>query len=563
MIFLVLQGKTSPQEFLKVNSISSSSVVFIDDSDKTSISKELNRLLLSDSESHVAVLTSDLILPAIFVNQARESMIKVQNRWPTCVATTARGISLFEHGYNPSRRIDYLVVAGYERLVNIETPVVSSSADFVLIDLLAIRSQGFAGFATNENDDFDVWFSLELSLKNCNVIASPIMAAFSPNSVHVSRSAQQLTQTSLDFIEREFNARKIETLRGSFVLEINAQDAIPTGKPVIEEYFLKSLVLDRKVPILTIVIRTQFKRLASLRRCLASVLSFAAAYDDESLRIVLVSDRPAPTDLVVPSEVEFVSFEHQPGKDTRFLLVADAVDHAKSEYYHFVDDDDWLFPNNALKLKQFLSLSPKESVFFADTQHFLEGDWQDNGIDSAKKFLSKPGPAFPGNLFMRGLAGRNHIPFCGVVLPGSIFANLSRESFENVEYAEDYFLILTALYQNITPIVFGHLLAGISIRDEGNTVTEFGAVKWQVAKANVAYHLVNNSINSGKFDSPNASSGRGRRKHTVIFRAFRVLFDGRLWGMARRVGVFSKLLSGQVSLRFVFMKIRTLIKQGW
>jgi hypothetical protein len=199
-----------------------------------------------------------------------------------------------------------------------------------------------------------------------------------------------------------------------------------------------------------------------------------------------------------------------------------------------------------------------------DTQHYLESEWGGSISDGSSSYSLSAGSVFQARNYIKGLSGKNFTPFCGVVLPSSTFDGISNDAFEQIEYAEDYFLILRSLYKNGVPIIFDGHLAGISIREDGNTVTDIGATKWQRAKANVGYHLINDpSLQSGKFGSGALDFFNKRRSGSLFARASRVMFDGRLWVMAFRSNVPSKVLSGQIPISYVFKKIFVLIKQGW
>jgi hypothetical protein len=139
---------------------------------------------------------------------------------------------------------------------------------------------------------------------------------------------------------------------------------------------------------------------------------------------------------------------------------------------------------------------------------------------------------------------------------------LTPDTYSGIEYAEDYFLILRTLYKVCSPFILQGELVGISIRESGNTVTEFGHLKWLRAKANVAQQLANSKgLSSGKFLT-SLSNEEGARK-PLVQRIFRVFFDGRLVSFAIQSNVLGKVLRGEVSLHYVFSKISGLIKQGW
>lgn len=59
-------------------------------------------------------------------------------------------------------------------------------------------------------------------------------------------------------------------------------------------------------------------------------------------------------------------------RDSRFLLVSEAIKNILSDYIWFVDDDDWLFPNSAEWLANTIRSAPSASTFFIGTEHFIE-----------------------------------------------------------------------------------------------------------------------------------------------------------------------------------------------
>jgi hypothetical protein len=214
------------------------------------------------------------------------------------------------------------------------------------------------------------------------------------------------------------------------------------------------------------------------------------------------------------------------------------------DYYLFVDDDDWMFPNKASALREMLRVCPRNSVFFADSRHYIEGRARQDNVFVGSKLTY--GRYFPGNRFMESISGVNQSPFCSVVFPRKTFQELDPRAYTTVEYAEDYFLILRTLYQECVPFVFVGQLVGISIR----------------AKANVAYALANSpNLSQGKFALIGQTAlGRGG---SLLARTLITLFDGRLLKIAFRYKVLEKIIRGQISPRYAISKLVSLIKQGW
>jgi hypothetical protein len=361
-------------------------------------------------------------------------------------------------------------------------------------------------------------------------------------------------------VSQKVNCKEFRTTRGKVRIPISFEANLRNVPPSVNELFLGSFDPAGSAPRLAIIIRTQFKRPAELVRCLESVLSFAAAYNEETLKLVLVSDSPKPVEMAVPDVFEVVIAKVPEGKDSRFILVGEAVSRVSSDYYLFVDDDDWMFPNNAASLGRLIRVCPQDSVVFADARHYSEERKIDGSIYVGNKVL--PGRFFPGSNFPGSLTGVNNNPFCSVVFPRATFDGLTRETYSGVEYAEDYLLILRTLYKDCPPVVMQGELVGISIRESGNTVTEFGHVKWLRAKANVAQQLATSKgLASGKFLTSHSNAEVGSKP--LIQRVFRVLFDGRLLRFAIQSDVLGKMLRGEVSIRYVFSKISGLIKRGW
>lgn len=556
---IVTQGNSTFEEFVRVNEIQEQHLTRAG-RDGFRISVQINSLLQNQDEDFLVIASSDIVLPDGWLKSVSERMKGVQSNWKSCVALTAVGAAPFKHGYSATYLVDHLVEAGYQGVSRIETPVTSSSAEFVVLDLVTLRAKLPLGFKGFSNEDFEIWFSLELALAGLHVLSSPAMATYVPKRRRLGESRSQPERELIEFVSQNVNCKEFRTTRGKVRIPISIESNLRKVPPSINELFLGGLDMAKSAPRLAIVIRTQFKRPAELVRCLESVLSFAAQYNEEALNLVLVSDSPKPLKVEVPDVFEFVTVKVPEGKDSRFILVGEAVSRINSDYYLFVDDDDWMFPNNAASLRRLIRVCPEGSVVFADARHYSEERNLDDSIYVGNTVL--PGRFFPGSNFPGSLTGVNNNPFCAVVFPRATFEDLTPETYSGVEYAEDYFLILRTLYKDCPPVVLQGELVGISIRESGNTVTEFGHLKWLRAKANVAQQLANSKgLSSGKFLTSLLSEEGSNRP--LIQRIFRVIFDGRLLRFAIQSDVLGKMLRGEVSIRYVFSKISGLIRRGW
>lgn len=556
---IVTQGTASFDEFARINNHQDVELLFAKDR-VLKISTKINELLGKLDESFLVITSSDVILPDGWLDGVPELLGKTNKKWTNCVALTAEGITAFQHGYASDYRVSHLVEAGYEAVSTIELPVTSSSSDFVLINLKELRAQFPNGFAGFENESFHLWFCFELSLVGLSVIASPSMATYIPNRRRGLKIKPRVEKNLIDFIGSNLNTKHYLTTSGNYRITLSPDTNLKRMPVSLRDFFLRGLENNRVAPSLTIVTRTQFTRPKELSRCLKSITSFASHFGGSSLRLVIVSDRPIPDDLQIPKDFTFIESRVEKDRDSRFILVGEAVSKVESDYYLFVDDDDWMFPNNAGALRQLLSICPSDSVIFSDSRHYHE-----QRLDPDNVFVGtslKPGRFFPGDKYPGSISGVNNNPFCSVVFPKSTFRDLPESAYSGIQYAEDYFLVLRTLYQDALPVVLKGELVGISIRESGNTVTEFGHVKWLRAKANVAHQLANSGgLTSGKFLSSLMDERRGTQP--LIIRAFRVFFDGRLFWFAIQSGVLGKIFSGEVSLRYVFSKVSSLIRRGW
>jgi hypothetical protein len=556
---IVTPGTASFEEFMRVNALQENQVTragLVGDQ----ISEQINNLIINEGEDYLVLATSDVVFPDGWIATVSKRIEDVVSKWQNCVALTAVGIAPFQHGYSAAFKVDHLIEAGYESVSTVEIPVTSSSDEFVLVDLARLRSRfpgGFKGFLTA---DFQIWFCLELALAGLNVIASPAMSTYVPNRRRLGESRSLPQKELIEFVGKNINCKEFLTTRGKVRIPLSQEIDLGRLPPSINNLILGSLEFGQELPSLAIVTRTQFKRPHELNRCLDSVQSFAAQYNHESLKLVLVSDSPVPDWLELPDDFNVVTAQVRENKDSRFILVGEVVKRIDSDYYLFVDDDDWMFPNHADSLRLILSTCPQNSVIFADARHYSEEREDGPSIYVGNNVV--PGRFFPGSNFPGSLTGVNKNPFCAVVFPRVTFDDLTPDTYSGIEYAEDYFLILRTLYLDTSPFVLPGELVGISIRESGNTVTEFGHIKWLRAKANVAQQLANGKgIASGKFLASVINEESSSKP--LIQRIFRVLLDGRLLRFAIQSDVIGKVLRGEVSLRYVLSKVSGLVKRGW
>ena len=182
------------------------------------------------------------------------------------------------------------------------------------------------------------------------------------------------------------------------------------------------------------------------------------------------------------------------GIDSRYRLVRFAAESIEADYFWFVDDDDWVFPNEAERLGLVVNTAPENSIVFVGSQHFEEASLARSPNADATSYRSKAARPFPAEDFLASLSGENHSPFCGVLLSRAALLNVPPAVYERVTYFEDYMTILSALLQeDCFPVTVDKLFAGISLRRSGNSVTEKDRRTWNESMSELASHLVNSS----------------------------------------------------------------------
>lgn len=245
---------------------------------------------------------------------------------------------------------------------------------------------------------------------------------------------------------------------------------------------------------LQIVCRTMLNRSWLLTR---AVQSFAAAVHDAagmarlSVRIVT-----SGTDAAMQTEVERLrqltpgieidgrAYDVREGRYSRMDLLLHAVEDCPADHIWFVDDDDFLLPGAMPAILRRLALAGQRLVVGASQRY--EEKWEaapDGGHRLAEWEIL---PAWRGEGVYRALGGMNHTPICSMVLPAAALKRAVAGVSARGDYYEDYFLLLRLLgTQPVDIAVLPTVIAGISLRDGQNTVTEIDRSRWHLSYATV------------------------------------------------------------------------------
>ncbi len=241
---------------------------------------------------------------------------------------------------------------------------------------------------------------------------------------------------------------------------------------------------------LVIVCRTQLDRPGPLTRAVRSFDSAAReAHGLADVSVRVVSDVSAEAlaaqvrqlrDQAPSIDVGAWFFPVRSKQLSRIDLLLASVHKAQADFVWFVDDDDFLLPGALLAVARTLRRG-KPQLIVGHSRIFDEVWRSDREVAT-----SRPGPLYPANRVLWTLGGENRTPICSAVFPVAPL----RERIEGVaalgEYMEDYFLLLQFLTRGETALdILDVELAGVSIREAGNTVTMEDRSKWHRSQAEV------------------------------------------------------------------------------
>lgn len=237
-------------------------------------------------------------------------------------------------------------------------------------------------------------------------------------------------------------------------------------------------------PMISIVTRTQFRRMYLLRRLLTSISR--ARIEALPIEVVLSTDideKDAKTNLDgLRKEFPHLTFSltvNRRPEHSRVANLLGGVEEAKGEYIWFMDDDDYV------DLFAFKSIS---GAFFCGARPFILGDsvlhterWdKTNGAFPVLAESSLRGE-YPGANWRSMFGGVNHLPICGPVIPRDFLLRRISDFRFNFDLSEDYTLFLLLLSApDLPPVVnLMKVIAHISIREgDDNSVTAPDRTGW-------------------------------------------------------------------------------------
>ena len=239
---------------------------------------------------------------------------------------------------------------------------------------------------------------------------------------------------------------------------------------------------------ITILTRTQLKRIGKLKRLLDSVRmggSFLRGntrlevflsvngvgrdFADEQIEIL----KKEYSDLKISSVFSEETVDYYP-RVRAIKSVVDTLDETADAYIWIVDDDDFIFSPAVRYLSIFLD---ERAILVGDSEVFLEKWSGDASIPEASVKYKK----FDGSLYADCFSGENYVPVCSSIYPLRVIKQVFDELGMKGDYLEDYTLFLFSMSR----VDVRHVpvsIAGISFHGE-NTVLENDRTHWEYSYA--------------------------------------------------------------------------------
>jgi hypothetical protein len=530
----------------------------------------INRLIESTDKSYICIVHDDVYLCSDFSTKIADLVETLNRDRPNWGLAGNAGVLPFCVGYASTEIVRYISDPhGGPNLVGQILPAQSIDGNIMLLNLDAMRAKQlrvppFEGFHL-----YDIILSIETLGANLGVYVCPQLACR-----HNSKGNQQefdLAKSSDAFnaylLERVRN-RRITTLNGITDIRLtDARAAMRSGLDV-QLASLRAATEDRYKKSVAIVTRTQFTRPALLKRTIDSVRAFISnAGDATHFLHYIVTDAKGPIPDSISKDVQVLRADFPEG-DSRYQLVRFAAEEIDADFFWFLDDDDWLFPNEAERLGLVVNAAPANSIVFTDSAQFSERPFaadDDNDTVSCRSSLMR---LFPAKQYLASLSGENHSPFCSVLLTRDTLRAIPARFYDTVTYYEDFMTILFALTsRNNLPIVVDKLFAGISVRQSGNTITERDRSKWDRSMSELVSHMVNQESTSSILSlAPSSyligtSAYRGELSHVRAqlnerSHLLHQIIHSRSWRLTRPLRGMGRLMRGEFGIRDLLRRLR-------
>ncbi|EJW09461.1 hypothetical protein A33M_1281 [Rhodovulum sp. PH10] len=489
------RSEASKQRFIERNPHIAEQCSFL--LNETSYFEVINRVVEEAEDDFPLIVHDDLFFPKKFATLLEQLIRCLEGRWPNWGICGNSGMLAYGVGPSVTRVVRYISDPhGGVNCQGIIFPAQSIDGNVILLNRRRLRERAvvvpsFPGFQL-----YDLSLAVEVLRAGLCVLISPSLACHhdSGGSQAMFDAATETTWAKEYFSQRITN-KALATINGCISLPFDP--SFGSGKIDLEMQSLRNATIGRNTKKVAIVVRSLFNRPSLLRRALETVRSFVIAAGPAVRFEVAVATHD---DLTPPPWVEEYAivrkFRTNGLLDTRALLVRASVETIDADYFWFVDDDDWLFPNEAERIASILNISEPPAVVFMDSAHFLE-EIEEDAAPIGGRYVGRLSRRFEAKNWPLGFGGANHIPFCGFVFHRSAIEDVP---LDDLTLFEDYAIQLSALNRpECIQYTVEKLVAGISIRASGNTVTLEDRTAWDRCAAEVTSMMAARRLMPGIF----------------------------------------------------------------
>ncbi|WP_285535228.1 hypothetical protein [Brucella sp. NBRC 12950] len=471
----------------------------------------LLQTIIDGEDDYALFVHDDVFLPSS-INDYLSDLIEMLNEdwpnWGICgnagiiAPTLASGSRVCRFLFDPH---------GGPSISGFILPAETVDGNTILLNCRALRAAGvrlpsFEGFQF-----YDICLSVETLAAGLAVLLAPQLAVYHDSKGNQSEFDRAFGSKALiEYLSNKLSNRTVNSLNGILKLPFSGKRR---GQLDICDTSLKNASLRRPEARIAFVIRTQFREVALLLRAINSTLAFAAATQNRSIKTYIVTEYPH-SDVIehLPDDISVIAADHSQESDSRNHLIEHAIRSVDEDFILFLDDDDWVFPNEANYITNLLTCLPTNAHLIVESQHFSEAilvpgetDWRNSSVRPQRRFESRDWPL--------NFTGNNYVPMCGAFYSRYIISQQPKETFEKITFYEDYTLSLFALL-NKNSIFFSlpKLLSGISIRNAGgslaNTVNVADRTRWNQSQAELAHQFCSNTSNNVALSIGEAFSAR-------------------------------------------------------
>ncbi|MBL6457832.1 hypothetical protein JMJ55_21060 [Belnapia sp. T6] len=455
---------------------------------QTSFFRVINRIISEEHEPYACLVHDDVTLGHDFLPRLKGLVAQLDKDWPSWGVVGNAGFLSFRFGLDPTEVLRY--VADPHRGPNMQghvLPAQSIDGNVMLLNLCSLRRSGVVMPDWNGFQLYDIMLCIETARAGLAVLVAPELACW-----HGSAGSQEAFDSAASsdkfrsYLSDNLVNRFIGTVNGEVGAALTDRNIGGSGRIDLDLDSLRNSVVQRGARTVAICVRTQFKRPLLLRRTLETISAFVISAGSPTRFVIRVlTDKAEDRPDFIEDYAELVAITESGGIDSRNKLVRHAAYAIDADWFWFVDDDDWVFPNEAERLGLILNVVPLHATILLDTQHFNE--WvseKQSAIGTI--YHGREARYFPAGDFGKSLGGVNHIPFCGMIVSRAVLKSIPESTYDWVVYYEDFSVLLHALLSpGALPIVVDRLYAGISMRDSGQSVNEIDRTKWDVSMSNL------------------------------------------------------------------------------